>query len=394
MLGVFALALLVRLVWVPDLGAYADERRLRQIFDGHERALAAVLEGAVVPDPSAQHHPVVSLGVAALAHLTADPRALLGVAALAGSCAALAALVAVGRWFGPAAGLWAGIFVALLPEHAAWSTSLYPVGFGTAALVGAFAVRSHGGAAALLALACLLRPELVVLAPFRGRPAWGALVGAAGFAVWLGGPPGDWSQLAAVWPANLQLVGFLGPPVLALGLLGLGAPRAGALLAMAVVSFGTAAAFDDAGPRHVLAGGVALACLAGVAAQRQGVVLGLLIAGGLAFAVQERAAVWVRPTDLSAEAAGLPAPDPACLVVSDEPVLVGQPEPSHWTLWTGEAPPCVLWGEEGAHRAWSSRGLSARARRMRALYDPTPAAAVRVPGGWRVYHRLRPPEPR
>jgi hypothetical protein len=241
----------------------------------------------------------------------------------------------------------------------------------------------------LVFLATLLRPELALAAPFRGWPGLGALAGVLLYSVWLGAPPGDLSELSVVWPANLQLLEFLGPGVLVLGLAGLGAPRAGWFALLTIVVFVGGAAFDDLGPRHLLAGGVALCCLAGIAVQRHGILLGLLVALGLGQGVQDRAARWAEAPRLTEAARALPPPDPACEVVSDEPRVAGQPDPSHWTLWSAPAAGCVLWGEEAAHRMWSSRALWPRARRMRALYDPVVVAAEPVPGGWRLYHRLQ-----
>lgn len=391
LLGVFVASLLVRLVWVADWRVYEDERGLARVFDGHERHLLRSFVEGTLADPSPQHHPLVGMGAAALGTLGEDPRLLLCVAALAGALTAVAVMVAVEREVGTPAGLWAGLFVALLPDHAAWSTSAYPVVFGVACLAGGFAATRPVPAGLCLALAALLRPELALLAPFRGWPGLGALGGLTVYLLWLGGPPGGGSALSAVWLGNLQLFAFVGPGVLAAGALGLGAPRAGWLLLAALVAFLGGAAFDDLGPRHLLGGGLALCALAGIAVQRRGLLVAAVVTVGLGLGVQDRAARWVRLVDLSSEARDLPAPDPACLVVSDEPVLAGQPEPSHWTLWTAPPPAsrCVLWGEEPVHRMWSSRALWPRARRMRTLYDPVPVAAVRVPGGWRLYHRLQ-----
>lgn len=391
LLGVFVSSLLVRLVWVADWSGYADPRRLARIFDGHERQLLRSLREGTLADPSPQHHPVVGMGAALLGTLGDDPRLLLCAAALAGALTAVAVAAAVEREVGPKAGLWAGLFVALLPDHAAWSTSAYPVVFGVACLAAGFAAERGVSAAVWLAFAALLRPELALMAPFRGWPGLGALAGVASYLLWLGGPPGDLSAPGVVWLANLQLLHFVGPGVLAVGALAVGVPRAGWLVLAAAVAFVGGATFDDLGPRHLLGGGVALCALAGIAVQRFGALLGLGVCLGLGLGVQERAVRWTHAADLTAEAQGLPAPDPACLVVTDEPVLAGQPEPSHWTLWTEGAPTpaCVLWGEESVHRMWSSRALWPRSQRMKTLYDPVPVAAARVPGGWRLYHRLQ-----
>jgi hypothetical protein len=145
----------------------------------------------------------------------------------------------------------------------------------------------------------------------------------------------------------------------------------------------SAALFDDMGSRHLLGAGL-LACAAlGLAAQRWGAGLALLGLLGMGPAWQELA--WGRPP------AEVPqgAPPAGCLELSEEPLLEGQPRPSHLRLLAGQLEtPCLLWMEEEVHRRWSSRGLSERALRMRRLYHLEPVAQGPGPAGLRVWYRL------
>lgn len=384
-------ALVVRLVWMPSW------ERLR--FDGHERLYVAAMNG-VPPDASTQALPAL-LGLAQLlGRVTQDPRVLVGLSVASGAVAVLATALWTRRRFGGRAGLWAGLSVALLAEHAAWSTSAYPVMLPHALLVCAFACEGRGwktelGAAALIAAACSFRLELCLLAPLRGWPALAGLVGVAWWWVLPSATPSD--PLVAL-QLNLPLLMMLGPPALGLALLGL--PRAWPLILAAAWVHLVGSAFDDYGHRHALLGGVALCVAGGVAAARPrwGWLVGLGLLAGLAWDTQELSERWhARPVPEQADAlprlSGTEAPalPEGCVEVTEEPPIEGQPLPSHVAWFAGELEaPCVLWGEEDQHGGWSSRGLRDRALRMRATYALTPV------GVWwrgrhanpRVYHRL------
>ncbi len=203
-LGLFALALGIRLLWLPALSAH--------VYDGHEaeywdifRGVRAVNRGGTVLYPSMQwlwwglgrvlpHHPAVPVGIMAAVGALAAPV----VAATAGRLA--------GRG---AAGV-AGLMVALHPVHAAWSSSAYNVVRpGTLAVVSLWATvttateRRPALARELLAvaaagLATLTRLELALLGPVLLavplvlRPA--------------GMPPGR--ALARLWPLLPVLLGL------------------------------------------------------------------------------------------------------------------------------------------------------------------------------------------
>lgn len=386
---VLLLALAVRLIWLPDWTRVlppVDGRWPPQgVFDGHERGYVLALLGHA-PDPSTQAWPLLTGLYGLIGRVTQDVRALVVLNGLAGASAALGVGIWTGRRFSRGAGLWAGLLVALLPEHAAWSTSAYNVALPGALLVWAFVVRQRLVAALLVALAVSMRGELALLAPFMGLHGLVGLPIAAACFHHLGTPElGDPSLALRM---NLPLVRFIGPPVLVLGLLALGDRRAWPVAAFVLFTHVVAAAFFDQGFRHELLAGVAACVLCGVAAASFRHLPGVLVLGGLLWGTHDLARRWNAPVEVVADA--LPEWDPAlCLEVSDEPPIEGQVLRSHVGLWTGQIDaPCVAWGEAAIHRAWTSRALHARALRMRTLYRLQPHAIWHRPGGTILFHRL------
>jgi len=120
-LALLAAALLVRLWVIPAWTGH--------IYDGHEaeywdlfRGVRAPNRGGTVLYPSMQW---LWWGLGrALPH---DPRVPIALSALIGAAAAALVGGTVGRLSTPAAGLLAGVFAALHPIQAAWSTSAYNV---------------------------------------------------------------------------------------------------------------------------------------------------------------------------------------------------------------------------------------------------------------------------
>lgn len=395
--AVFIGALLVRLGWVADLARLPDAQALaahlaaatgRKLapFVGHEDLLLRAFTGHP-PDPSAQAWPA-AIGLSrALGLLTGDPRVLIIAAALCGATSAVLAAIWAGRRFGTAAGLWTGVLVALLGEHAAWSTSTYPVMHGQVLLLGAFVVRNRWAAAALAAAAASLRPDLAPLALLRGLPGLAALPVAAAH-LWLLPGPAASDPLAAL-ASNLPMVRFLGPPILLLALGGLVERKAWPLLGVAALTHLLGSSFADYGSRHALLGGVALCALGGVLAARTRHTAGLVLALGLAWDTHEIAQAWHTTAPPAAAGLDLPGPDGTCIEVSEEPPIPGQPIPSHLTR-PDTPSTCRIWGEEDQHAAWTSRGLRDRARRMRTQYRLTPTAKRTLGRGHRVriYHRM------
>jgi hypothetical protein len=187
--AVFLVALAVRWLWMPHWALLDDPRGLRRVFDGHERAYLQAFEGGGLADPSTSFNPIIGGLSAAAGAVWSNPAALVIGSGMVGALAAVGVAVWTGRQFGASAGRWAGLLVALLPEHAAWSTSVYPVILPHALLVGAFVARRPLPAAVLSLAAGLLRPELAVLALFRGAPGIAAWAGAAGWLWMAGGAP-------------------------------------------------------------------------------------------------------------------------------------------------------------------------------------------------------------
>jgi len=383
-LAIVLLALIVRLLAVPSWD--------RLVFEGHEALYLQAFRGGEMV-ASTQAYPLLTGLYRLLGMLTQSPMVLVGLSVLAGTAAVLGSAVWVGRWVGPTAGIWTGVLVALLPEHAAWSTSIYNVILPHALVVWAFAL---GGkrAAVLIALAVSMRMELMIMTAPLGWPALAGMVGP----MWqlplpMVSPPG---QALAM---NLVMVGFLGPAALFLGLLGLRHRAAWRLGAVVLWVHLVGACFDDYGTRHALLGGVALCGLAGAAADRWRGLIPVLGVVGCVLGLVELRPAWhgTEATiggELVALSQGLGALDSECTEVSDEPPLQSdQAHPSHQEFWSGELRSrCVVWGEEFWHRQWSSRGLTDRARRMRTLYWMTPVAARVPPGGGpvRIYQRLEP----
>ena len=113
---------------------------------------------------------------------------------------------------------------------------------------------------------------------------------------------------------------------------------------------------------------------------------------GLIFDTAQISRTWYARPLPEAAALSLPELPSDCLEVSEEPLIPGQPMPSHIRLLSGElTADCVVWGEESLLGQWSSRGLRERAWRMRTLYRLEPIAALRPPDPRRVriYHRLQ-----
>ena len=380
--ALFLGALAVRLLWVVHWD------RLR--FDGHDRLYLRAFRGDP-PDPSAAAHPGLLVVYEALGRITDDPRALVVLAGLIGALGVVGVAVAAGGRYGRATGLAAGALVALLGEHAAWSTTPYPVIAGLTLLTWAFAAPGPV-AAALVALAAWLRPELALPALLRGRWGLGGAIGALAWLLTVRDPGWQPAGPLLVLPANLPMLRFLGPPVLALGLLG--GRRAWPLVGMALLVHLQGSLFDDYGARHALAGGVLLAVATALAARRWGRGLLVVAALGLAWDTAGIARAWYDRAPL--DVAGLPpGPPEGCVEVSEEPPLPGQAHPSHLRYLSGELQAdCVVWGEEFWHRQWSSRGLRDRARRMRTLYHLEPAGARADGPTPRRYWRLLPRLPR
>ena len=369
----------------------------RRLFDGHESAaLQAMLGCAPDPGPAAWPGQLALWGGlgAALRALGLPPGdlalAALGISVLGGVVGVVALAVAAARRFGARAGLGAGLLLALLPEHAAWSTSAYSVIWPVALILVGAALPGRPGLRALLGLAAAaMRPELGLAALIfgaAGLPA--AALGASLLLRWApdwGGAPGR------ALSANLLTLPALVPGALALALLGAADPAGRRVLALSIVGLVVPCVFFDMGGRHLLLPMAALCALAARGPRwRTGLAAALLLPG--VFALH---GAWQRDPP-APEAAGLPAAPPAaCVEISDEPPIPGQPRPSWALAWGGGCAalqaPCLVWGAGPEHGRWQSRGLSDRAARMNALWRLQPVAQRSDgPGPWRRWHQLQP----
>lgn len=390
-LSLFVGALLVRWGFMARWGQQhaavnsSDLRSIRQVFDGHERLLFDAFLGQP-PTPSSQAWPLSVLLHQLMGWVTDDPRAPLLLATVLGSLTAVWIAAAVRRHAPPdralLAGMSAGMLVAVLPEHVAWSTSATPVVHGLACLAAAFAVRARVARLLFAALAAAFRPELAIPAVFLGWSGGAAVAVAAVQVAVLGGPPG-----ASLWPVlrvNLPLVVFLGPASLGLALLAVRDRTTMALAGLVVVVHCVGACFSDYGSRHALPAAVALCALAALDHRKPW--LPLVVGIGLLPALFDLRGRWHhRDAHPSAEAY-ITVPED-CVEISDEPMIPGQPRPSWVALAAGTvAAPCVVWGEAPEHTEWSSRGLLDRARRMRATWVLSPSETV-DPGHGRPWRR-------
>jgi hypothetical protein len=353
------------------------------LIDGHERLLLAPLLGAPAADPGPANLPLLRALWEGFGAMGAGPAWAFTLNLAAGALVPLLLRRALLPRAGPRAALWAALLACAHPGLCAWSTSPWNVNFPIFLTALSFLLPS-APAALLLGLAAAMRPEWGLFGLLRGAP---GLLG-LGVALWTlssWGLPGqrDWAlQLRA----NLPVLDLAGPPVLLLGLLSLRRRLGRALWGGAIAMALLAALFDDMGSRHLLGAGL-LACAAlGLAVQRWGSGLALLGLLGMG------------PTWLELARGRSPAevprgaPPAGCLELSEEPILAGQPRPSHLRLLAGQLQaPCLLWMEEEGHRRWSSRGLSERALRMRRLYRLEPVAQGPGPAGLRVWYRLERP---
>ena len=383
----------VRLAWIPTWS--------RLTFDGHERLYVDAFQGNP-PDPSSQAWPLLCWLYQGLGILTQDPRALTVVSVLAGAAAVAGAALWAHRNIAPMAGIWTALFVALLPEHAAWSTSPYHVILPHAFFIWGF-VLPRWWATACMAIACSMRPELCLLAPFAGLPGLGGIAGLLWY-LGIGSPTPDGSLWLA-FQSNWHFLGYLGPAILALALGGIKDRRCWKLFVVVAVVHFSGSLFADYGSRHALFGSVVLCIVCAAVVERWTPVLGLICLLILGQETQQMSRIWHSKPDLpndgqelvvfqtqtDANGTAQPILPEDCIEISEEPPISGQPIPSHLYYFAGEIETdCVLWGMEFWHGQWSSRGLRDRARRMSHLYTLSPVAywqtGSRPP---RLYYRVQ-----
>lgn len=328
-LGLFVLALVVRLVVLPAWTAHTHDGHEAEYFDLF-RGVRSPTRGGTVLYPAMQW---LWWGLGRL--LPAWPRIPVALMAGVGSAGVVLGAAVVRRLSTPAAGLAAGLLLALHPAHAAWSSSAYNVAvpwvLGAGVLwCGAVLSTSRRAprsvawlGAGLWALTVATRMDaglvglpaalLVGLGRAPGQ-AWGAmlrdrlgllpallagvgLAGAAAFPlVYPGEVPGA-GERALSFAVNAPLLDLYLPrfAALGLGLVGLGLasaarrwPTTALCMALGVVANHLVlATFDDLGDRHLLTGLVPMiwALAAGAAAAPGGwrVGGGLVAAAGVVF---------------------------------------------------------------------------------------------------------------
>jgi hypothetical protein len=369
----------------------------RRLFDGHESAALQAMLGCA-PDPGPAAWPGQlglwgGLGAAlrALGLPLGDwAFAALGISVLGGVVGVVALTVAAAQRFGARAGLGAGLLLALLPEHLAWSTSAYSVNWPVALILVGAALPGRPGLRALLGVAAAaMRPELGLAALIFG--AAGLPAAALGAGLLLRWAP-DWGGAPGLaLSANLLTLPALVPGALGLGLLGAADPAGRRILGLAIVGFVLPCVFFDMGGRHLLLPMAALCALAARGPRWRAGLAALLLLPGV-FALH---GAWQRDP-AAPEAGALPAAPPAaCVEISDEPPIPGQPRPSWALAWAGGCAalqaPCLVWGAGPEHGRWQSRGLGDRAARMGALWALRPVAQRSGgPGPWRRWFELRP----
>jgi len=380
-------------------------------FDGHEKGYLRAFQG-LPPDPSPSAVPALTSFYQLLGTVTQDPRALTIFSAIVGAMGVLGVAMAAQKYFGSKVALWSALFVSILGEHVAWSTSSYNVILPNTLMIWAFATDGWRSAF-LIGGACLFRGELALIGLLRGLP------GIGGLTIFLGPfDPTLPSDPKVAFLINLPMVRYLGPPVLLLGLFALIGRRAilkadadnksqrvmpsklqrdqaawSLLLCIAWIHL-VGCLFDDYGSRHALLGGVASATLVGIAAARWSSLIGIVACIGFLVDTHQIAESWyARPDIEDVDELQLVrnATQLGCVEVTEEPPIAGQKLDSHFRVMTDElSEPCFVWGEESVHRQWSSRGLRDRAFRMRTLYELSAIGYTHVPGGVRVYHLLQP----
>ena len=389
--SLFVGAFLLRFGWMARWGEVhamvdsAQLRSVRRVFDGHERMLFEALLGQP-PAPSSQAWPLSIAVHQALGWLSSDPRAPLLLATVLGSLTPVFVAMAVRRYAPTGSQLWAGLsaglLVAILPEHVAWSTSATPVAHGLACLTAAFAARALPLRLLLGAFAAAFRPELAIPAMFLGWAGGAALVVAALQLLILGGPPG-----AALWPVlrvNLWMLGFIGPATLGFGFLAVHNRATAALAALGVLVHIVGSCFSDYGARHALVAALALCALSALDGRKPW--LPVLVGVGFLPALLDTHARWHHRAEHPPTVAEVHGSE-ACLEISDEPPVPGQPRPSWVALASGElSASCVAWGEAPEHTEWSSRGLRDRSLRMKLMWDLAHLETV-DPGGGRPWRR-------
>jgi len=375
-------ALFVRLVGIPIW---------RHQFGGHELDYLTAFSGDGWQS-STRVYPLLAGFYASLGKVFTAPGILVGINLFAG----LATVLAGGIWakhrWGASVGWMVAVLLCLSPTHAFWSTSIYNVAIPQALLVLAMALGGWRGSLCF-AIACNLRIELALMAPALWLLSdWRVATGALGAALsWplMDSAPHVTAPLEAL-QLNIWLPDYLGPIASPLGLLlvVLAIQKHNVLLALAALWVHlVGSAFDDYGTRHALLGTL---CLIALLATCTGWRRILPVLAGSLFCLKLvclNTLVQMTPTSFAATLPELPrlkALPADCTEILDDPLA----ENSHWTHRKSWPSGRVCWGEERIHRAWTSRGLQDRRKRMHRSYKLEPTFILDLESGPRLYYEV------
>ena len=421
LLGVLAMALVVRTVWMP-----LD----RHIFDGHEAEYLdiflgnkALTRGGPLLYPA---HQWITRG---LGLVLRHPGALIGFSLFASLVSIGATWGWASRFFGRRVALVAAVILALWGNHAFWSSSAYNVVLPHAlSMVALWALvrledGDHSRAWALVAggagaLAVATRVEsiiwlpmgLVVLGVTRPREirrwlpplAVGFLLGGVAmfFVLWPGTVPGEGQRFISL-ANNLGLLHYFEPlhrpwrwVVVGVGAVCLFRRQAWITLGLCGLVVGSHllfSSFDDYGFRHIVGVAPALAVLCAGVAMHSWIRLLLVPLGGwlLVHTTDVATRYYQSEEDFGASLdpdlprQGLLSLGSCALICEDGRVLPEGEQKSHFNLLDPEeernlrkTSGCIQWLVGVQDARWSSRAVRDRAIRLEHLFEITPVAVV------------------
>ena len=383
--GIALIATAVRLGWLPVFE--------RHIYDGHEAEYFALFTHERVPSRGGTVlYPLMQWAYWFLGVVCTGTFWPVVIAVLFGLGSVAALGVAAGTAFGLSVGIATALGLALMGNHAFWSTSAYnvihPVFFCSVSVAAAYrwrdAVRTAGTAplwlwallwsSALLAVclrlecALVIVPLVAVLIPnfaSVSKREWGliglgAVVGL--LAIWPllfpGGLPGEgerWMSFQLNWRLLIYGAPWSHPVWLCAAGVGVALARSEALpwALWAVVGHLSMASFDDFGFRHMLLPSSALLVLGCVGVERlwarggwRRVVAGALAASGIGLMLGNTADIadrfyqaeeaWEEKMLARYSEAALremtPEARPECALISEADVIAEQPPLSHFNL--------------------------------------------------------------
>jgi len=421
LLGVLAMALAVRALWMP-----LD----RHIFDGHEAEYLDIFLGnKALSRGGPLLYPAHQWITRGLGLVLRHPAGLVGFSL----CASLVSIGATWGWanrfFGRQVALWAAMFLALWGNHAFWSSSAYNVILPHAlTMVALWALvrlsdEKHalgwslvaGGAGAL---AVATRVESITWLPMgivmlgvvhppkvrRWLPALalGLLLGGVSmfFVLWPGTVPGEGQRYISL-ANNLGMLHYFDPFHRPLGWVVVGIGSVCLFRRQAWVTLGLGgmvvgshllfSTFDDYGFRHVVGVAPALVVLvSGVAMHRWVRLLGIPVCGWMLVHTADVAQRYYQSEeafgaslDSELPRQGLGTLGECALICEDGRVLPEEAQKSHFNLLDPaevhqlrQEYGCIQWLVGVQDARWSSRAVRDRAVRLEHLFQINPLAVV------------------